>query len=45
MKSLGYTVEHMDVLPFLRRYHPQTASASQTPSLFHAVNQQKATAP
>jgi tyrosine-protein phosphatase SIW14 len=45
MRSLGYTVEHMDVLPFLRRYHPQTAPASQAPSLFHPVNRQKAPAP
>ena len=45
MKSLGYTVEHMDVLPFLRRYHPQGLSASGKRSPFQTVNQQKVMAP
>jgi tyrosine-protein phosphatase SIW14 len=45
MKSLGYTVEHMDVLPFLRRYHPQAVAPSSERSVFHPVNQQKTPAP
>ena len=45
MKSLGYTVEHLDVLPYLRHYQPHKTSASDLRSLFQPVNRQKTPAP
>jgi len=45
MKSLGYTVEHMDVLPYLRNYRPQNLAGATQPSLFQPASQQKSPAP
>jgi len=45
MKNLGYTIEHMDVLPYLRNYHPQTRTVTPQHEHFHSVSQQKNQAP
>jgi tyrosine-protein phosphatase SIW14 len=45
MKSLGYTVEHMDVLPYLRKYQPVAEADADKHPHFQAVSQQKNQAP
>lgn len=44
MKNLGYTIEHMDVLPYLRNYQPR-AQGNGKHSPFHSVARQKEQAP
>jgi tyrosine-protein phosphatase SIW14 len=45
MRNLGYTAEHMDVLPYLRNYQPRTVATDGKPSVFRPVTLQKAPAP
>ena len=45
MKNLGYTLEHMDVLPYLWNYQPRAASSGGQRPVFLPVNQQKGAAP
>jgi tyrosine-protein phosphatase SIW14 len=43
MKNLGYTIEHMDVLPYLRNYRPSASTGKSTP--YQPVSQRKNQAP
>jgi tyrosine-protein phosphatase SIW14 len=45
MRAFGYTIEHMDVLPYLRNYRPHPLAQTNAPSPFRPVNQQKSPAP
>lgn len=45
MRNLGYTVEHMDVLPYLRKYRPATSAEAVLPVPIRPVSQQKELAP
>ena len=45
MKNLGYTVEHMDVLPYLENYCPRAAAVSGQSLLVQPASHQKSQAP
>ena len=45
MRNLGYTLEHMDVLPYLRNYQPRPVAGSGKHALFQPAARQKVQAP
>ncbi len=45
MRNLGYTAEHMDVLPYLRKYRPKTETTAPAAPPILSTSRQKKQAP